>query len=354
MQFSSTVALVAFSRVANAVLACSTSSVEINSNSDYDEVSSCSALTGGSLVIAWDYQGDFSFPGLISIALNIDAGTSTGISVPELGTPGVTSIELPDLESLGGSFRIAGVPNLESFSVPKLKTIGEEIVIGSMAATELSFPELESIGGRSVFYGNFESISFPSLKNANYFDISTTGNLDCEALWDQLSGVVWDQCDAWGCETSGFECESAAGKFEHLISPPVYTLVVTEEGTTETIYSTCTASEGHYCTGNPSAAATSTAGGVVIASITITGSARTRTVTVTSTSTSAPETGTGAISVLSTSSTLTSSLSSPITTSASSTNTGSTGVPKVTSNAGLINKPTIALFGAGMAILAAL
>ncbi|KAL3476010.1 hypothetical protein BJX99DRAFT_228716 [Aspergillus californicus] len=135
--------------------------IPIHDQTDLDDLvqKGCTTIWG-QLHIQSDYNGSF-------ILNNVTNITSGGITTQEEadGVPGVTSIELPDLVTIGGSVNLTRMDNLELLSMPKLKSIpGTLSGIFPQLATSLNFSDLQNVTNIDLV-GNFTRLGLESLQH---------------------------------------------------------------------------------------------------------------------------------------------------------------------------------------------
>lgn len=76
--------------------------------------------------MSYNYTGAFHLPNIRNITKGFKWFTILAVSMDD---PKPTSINLPDLEFLGGSIWFNSLPTLKSFTAPKLKTVGSKAFI---------------------------------------------------------------------------------------------------------------------------------------------------------------------------------------------------------------------------------
>lgn len=137
-----------------------------------------------------------SMPNLIWIA-NMTVNNVSSFEVPRLTTVNgsarfdsnyFTSFSAPNLTSTkSGDISFIGNAALTNISVPQLTTIGGGLLIANNTALSKvdGFGKLKTIGGAVKLRGNFTSVSFPSLNDVKgAFDISSTNDIQssCDAF----------------------------------------------------------------------------------------------------------------------------------------------------------------------------
>ena len=93
----------------------------INNQSDLDEIAAKCTTVNGSIAMSYNYTGAFRLPNIRNITRTIKWLRILRLTED---SPKPTSIDLPDLEFLGGSLYMNGLPTLKSVTAPKLKTVG--------------------------------------------------------------------------------------------------------------------------------------------------------------------------------------------------------------------------------------
>ncbi|KKK21942.1 hypothetical protein P175DRAFT_0529326 [Aspergillus ochraceoroseus IBT 24754] len=120
-----------------------------------DDISQRCTTLVGRLMIATNYTGPFILPNIKNITS--DVFLDWWDFKP---TPRPTSIELPDLESLGGNMAFQSLTTLTNLSMPKLTSLQ---YLRMAYPTAMDFRSLTEAGGISLA-GNFSSITFKSLE----------------------------------------------------------------------------------------------------------------------------------------------------------------------------------------------
>lgn len=92
----------------------------VNSQSDLDTITANCMTVNGSILMSVDYTGGFSLANIRNITGNLQWYQSSG---PSDNTPQTTSMDLPDLEYVGGSLEVSSIPTLTSLIAPKLETV---------------------------------------------------------------------------------------------------------------------------------------------------------------------------------------------------------------------------------------
>lgn len=134
---------------------CDVSNTDVESQSDIDIINGCTVLTG-SVGIDRTFSGYFLLSGVTSLDSLIAGNPGASHSTPTLSTSLVTSISLPDLET-AINIEISGVPDLDTLSMPQLKTVSGLFEVGSIGSVDdLSFPALETLGGNTILSGSFD------------------------------------------------------------------------------------------------------------------------------------------------------------------------------------------------------
>ncbi|KIV99268.1 hypothetical protein, variant [Verruconis gallopava] len=166
----------------------SVESIYIANNNLLQDISfQVSNLTGTINVESNGDQLKCAFPNLITAA-NITFRDVPSISIPSLtnttGSLGfyentITTINAPNLTTVGGTLAINTNPKLTNISMPVLQTItGGLQVQNNTILEEVTFPALTTISGATDMYGNFTSVSLPALKdNRGGFNLQSTGNI---------------------------------------------------------------------------------------------------------------------------------------------------------------------------------
>ncbi|KAE8311858.1 hypothetical protein BDV41DRAFT_565420 [Aspergillus transmontanensis] len=130
----------------------------INNQSDLDEIAAKCTTINGSIAMSYNYTGAFHLPNI----RNITKGFKW-FSILSVGGdyPRPTSINLPDLEFLGGSIWFNSLPTLKNFTAPKLKTVGSKAFIDVTQELDLrSLVESEYLAVR----GDASSVRLDSLR----------------------------------------------------------------------------------------------------------------------------------------------------------------------------------------------
>lgn len=97
------------------------------------------------------------FPGLTEVHTFWAGNPGASHSSPTLGETKVSSISLPDLVNVEGSFQISGAPRLYNLDLPKLKVVNGIFSISGTQMSSISLPSLEFInGGPAYFTGSFD------------------------------------------------------------------------------------------------------------------------------------------------------------------------------------------------------
>jgi hypothetical protein len=92
----------------------------VDGQSDLDKITAKCTTVNGSIAMSVNYTGGFHLPNI----RNITNGIRWYLTEPNNDAPKTTSMDLPDLEALGGSLEINGISTLQSFTAPKLETVG--------------------------------------------------------------------------------------------------------------------------------------------------------------------------------------------------------------------------------------
>lgn len=92
----------------------------VDGQSDLDKFTTKCTTVNGSIAMSVNYTGGFHLPNI----RNITNGIRWYRYGPYDDVPKTTSMDLPDLEFLGGSLELTGMPTFQSFTAPKLETIG--------------------------------------------------------------------------------------------------------------------------------------------------------------------------------------------------------------------------------------
>ncbi|EIT81586.1 hypothetical protein AO1008_00578 [Aspergillus oryzae 100-8] len=130
----------------------------INNQSDLDEIAAKCATINGSIAMSYNYTGAFHLPNIRNITKGFKWFTILAVSMDD---PKPTSINLPDLEFLGGSIWFNSLPTLKSFTAPKLKTVGSKALIDVTQELDLrSLVESEYLSVR----GDATSVRLDSLR----------------------------------------------------------------------------------------------------------------------------------------------------------------------------------------------
>lgn len=91
----------------------------VNGQSDLDKFTAKCTTVNGSIAMSVNYTGGFHLPNI----RNITNGIRWWQDGPNDNVPKATSIDLPDLEFIGGSLELASMPSLQNVTAPKLKTV---------------------------------------------------------------------------------------------------------------------------------------------------------------------------------------------------------------------------------------
>jgi len=117
------------------------------------------------------------FPSLQTIngTLSLDGNLFTELSAPNLTSVGTGT---------AGSFTLAGNKNIQNITLPVLKTIaGANNIANNSALTTISFPALQTVGGAVFFSGNFTTPKLPALKSVlGGFTVESTSQIDCSGF----------------------------------------------------------------------------------------------------------------------------------------------------------------------------
>ncbi|OBT69951.1 hypothetical protein VE03_00492 [Pseudogymnoascus sp. 23342-1-I1] len=146
------------------------------------------------IFIDGNIKGPLAIPGMAeasSITVNGSIVPDKTDNFGAIYTSNITSLDLPDLESVTSSFMISHVSSLSNISVPKLENVSESLKfdLSDGPAIKLSFPGLTYARNISLT-GNIDEIEFPALNQTLGLDIYTTGKLDCAKFLKGLVGVV--------------------------------------------------------------------------------------------------------------------------------------------------------------------
>ncbi|KAL2787214.1 hypothetical protein BJX66DRAFT_341407 [Aspergillus keveii] len=142
----------------------SVNSVDISSQEDLDALQSDCTILLSPYTITPEFSGPFVLPGIVNISkLSTGSdGSREPINVP--------SIEMPDLVYAKDLF-LHRLDSLETFSVPKLATLGWATVDIPSHIDTFEMPALEeSVGGMSLM-GNLTDVSFPALHTVTMGDL---------------------------------------------------------------------------------------------------------------------------------------------------------------------------------------
>ena len=101
--------------------------------SDVDEITAKCTTVNGSIAMAYNYTGGFHLPNIRNVTRSIDWVQSRHFG----SFPNTTSVDLPDLEFLGGSLGLNNLPALQSLTAPKLATVGWSTDIGYAREVDL-------------------------------------------------------------------------------------------------------------------------------------------------------------------------------------------------------------------------
>ncbi|KAB8264654.1 hypothetical protein BDV32DRAFT_145331 [Aspergillus pseudonomiae] len=126
--------------------------------SDVDEITAKCTTVNGSIAMAYNYTGGFHLPNIRNVTRSIDWVQSRHFG----SFPNTTSVDLPDLEFLGGSLGLNNLPALQSLTAPKLATVGWSTDIGYAREVDLrSLVESEYLQVR----GNVSTLRLDSLRH---------------------------------------------------------------------------------------------------------------------------------------------------------------------------------------------
>ncbi|EEP75974.1 predicted protein [Uncinocarpus reesii 1704] len=128
----------------------------VYSQSDLDTIAAKCTTVDGSIFIGTNYTGSFRLPNV----RNITSAFQQEPSFPHKSDPAPTSIDIPDLEYLGGSL-IVDFPTVAKLSAPKLKKVHWELRVQDVATVD--FRSLEEARYISVS-GNITSLNLDSLR----------------------------------------------------------------------------------------------------------------------------------------------------------------------------------------------
>ncbi|KFY49589.1 hypothetical protein V496_09900 [Pseudogymnoascus sp. VKM F-4515 (FW-2607)] len=156
------------------------------------------------LFIDGNIKGPLAIPGMAeasSITVNgsIVPGATNNFGV--IYSSNITSLDLPDLETITSSFMISHVSSLSSINVPKLRNVSESLKLdlSDGPPIKLSFPSLSYARNISLT-GNIDDIELPALNQTLRLDIYTTGKLDCATFLKKLVGLVHTEGQGITCE----------------------------------------------------------------------------------------------------------------------------------------------------------
>ncbi|OGM46540.1 hypothetical protein ABOM_004593 [Aspergillus bombycis] len=140
--------------------------------SDVDEITAKCTTVNGSIAMAYNYTGGFHLPNIRNVTRSID-----WVQSGHFGSfPNTTSVDLPDLEFLGGSLGLYSLPTLQSVTAPKLETVGWSTEIGYAREVDLrSLVESEYLQVR----GNVSTLRLDSLRQVR----------------QRMLICNWDECD---------------------------------------------------------------------------------------------------------------------------------------------------------------
>jgi len=126
-------------------------------------------------------------------AQNMTFRNCSAVEIPSLATAGgigfysgsLQSVSAPNITSVNGSLTLADNNDLTNITFPQLVTVQGGLSIQNNTALEEinGFPKLETVKGALDFYGNFSSVTLPSLQDvAGAFNIQSTGDVksDCD------------------------------------------------------------------------------------------------------------------------------------------------------------------------------
>ncbi|KFX93086.1 hypothetical protein V490_05019 [Pseudogymnoascus sp. VKM F-3557] len=176
-------------------LACDDYIATVENQAQLDVYSTCPVYQT-TIFVGHNFSGPFKLPGIETLGR-----ISAGYLLPKIPSKGrtddaVTSISFPDLknntESYFGGIGIMYLDHLTDVSFPKLENMtGDLILLSNPKLHKAVFPALKSLSGGISIDGEFDEISFPSLKDVAFIDIHSTGNIDCRALGKNFSSVVY-------------------------------------------------------------------------------------------------------------------------------------------------------------------
>lgn len=108
---------------------------------ELDIIAGSCTIFNGNLYVHESYTGGFYLPNIRHIVgnLGLASGYSPGDGTPR---PNLTSVELPDLESVKGNIAFFGMPNLKTISMPKLHSVNRKVSVD--AAEEVDLRSLEA------------------------------------------------------------------------------------------------------------------------------------------------------------------------------------------------------------------
>lgn len=129
----------------------------------------------------------------------------------------VSSIEIPSLESIGGSLSIVSNDELESIDLSNLTSIsgGFDVSNNTQLDNIDGFDALQTVGGAIIFVGNFSNASLPSLKRVSGgVTIESDGELDCDSFnsLDKKGAIQGDSYVCKGASTSTSAAGSSTSK----------------------------------------------------------------------------------------------------------------------------------------------
>ncbi|KAF8852578.1 hypothetical protein BDZ45DRAFT_678267 [Acephala macrosclerotiorum] len=129
----------------------------------------------------------------------------------------LTSVEFPDLVNVSGAFAIQYADKIESLSIPKLRKIWTGLRLdlsgSEPPAINLSFPSLYDVEFGIELTGNIDAIDMPVLNTTWYINVTSTGNLDCNAFVKSVLNATnyLNSNDSASLADAGVICNSKRG-----------------------------------------------------------------------------------------------------------------------------------------------
>ncbi|KAF4634551.1 hypothetical protein G7Y89_g3553 [Cudoniella acicularis] len=153
----------------------------IYSPDDLTQFSNCTTINGA-FVIGHNYTGAINLSHVTNFNGFIQTEDSTSQTAPSI--PGLTSIQMDNLATMGRGLFFANTPALTTVSFRNLAVIDTINFAGVPAALQMSFPALKNVTGDLYISPPLGRIDFPLLATANTITVlssdSTSENLETD------------------------------------------------------------------------------------------------------------------------------------------------------------------------------